>query len=47
MTNSVTIDGKLHVLDDFEVKGNVNLTKGSELVVDGKRTVQGSIVQKS
>ncbi len=27
---------------DLEVKGNVNMGKGSQLVVDGRRTIHGS-----
>jgi hypothetical protein len=39
------LKGKLYIKGDLEVKGNVKLTKGSELVVDGKRTIHGSIIQ--
>ncbi len=46
MAGNLTVDGQLHVLSDLDVKGNVNLLKGSQLIVDGKRTIHGSIKQK-
>lgn len=40
------MNGQLYVLGDLEVKGNVILLNGSELVVEGKRTIHGSIIKK-
>jgi hypothetical protein len=40
------VNGQLHVLGDLEVNGNVTLLKNSQLTVDGKRTIHGSIIKK-
>jgi len=44
-SGSLTLDGRLHVKGDMTVKGNVTLQPGSELIVDGKRTIHGSLKQ--
>lgn len=40
------LNGRLYVKGDLTVKGNVELQPGSELVVDGKRTIHGTIKQR-
>jgi hypothetical protein len=39
----VTINGQLHVKGNFESKHTVSLKPGSQLIVDGKRTIHGSL----
>ena len=39
----LTLNGTLHVKGDMEVNGSVSMKKGSELIVDGRRTIHGSI----
>ena len=39
------LKGKLYIKGELEVKGNVKLAPGSELVVDGKKTIHGSVIQ--
>jgi cytoskeletal protein CcmA (bactofilin family) len=43
LSGGLTINGLLHCKGDLEVKGNVYLKPGSQLVVDGKRTIHGSL----
>jgi cytoskeletal protein CcmA (bactofilin family) len=43
LSGALTINGQLHCKGDFEVKGNVSLKPGSNLIVDGKRTIHGSL----
>lgn len=43
---ALTINGQLHCKKDLEVKGNVYLKPGSQLIVDGKRTIHGSLKEK-
>lgn len=40
---NLTLNGRLYVKGDLEVNGSVKMQKGSELIVDGKRTIHGSI----
>jgi cytoskeletal protein CcmA (bactofilin family) len=46
VTAALKINGILHVQGDLDVKGSVTLSKGSQLIVDGKRTIHGSIKQE-
>lgn len=39
----LTINGQLHVKGNFEAKRTVGLKPGSRLIVDGKRTIHGSL----
>jgi len=41
----MTVNGRLHVKGDLEVRGNVIIGKIGELIVDGKRTVHGSYLK--
>ena len=43
MAGTLRLNGNLHVKGDFEAKGTVWLKQGRELVVDGKRTIHGSV----
>jgi hypothetical protein len=43
LSGGLTINGTLHCKGDFENKGNVYLKPGSQLIVDGKRTIHGSL----
>lgn len=43
MKAGLTLNGTLHVKGDMEVNGSVSMKKGSELIVDGRRTIHGSI----
>ena len=43
LSGGLTINGHLYCKKDFEAKGNVYLNPGSQLVVDGKRTIHGSL----
>lgn len=45
ISGGLKLNGNLHVKGDFEVKGDVKMLKGSQLIVDGKRTVHGSILE--
>ena len=40
---TLRLNGNLHVRGEFEAKGTVWLKKGCELVIDGKRTIHGSV----
>lgn len=40
-SGGVKINGKLHVYGDFTLNGHVKLKVGSELIVDGRRTING------
>ena len=39
----LTVNGKLHVKGDLVVRGSVVVGNGGGLIVDGKRTVHGSV----
>lgn len=43
VSGSLDVDGKLHVKGDLVVLGSVNVGNVAELIVDGKRTVNGKI----
>jgi hypothetical protein len=43
VTSRLTINGTLHVKGDFEAKSTVYMKPGSQLIVDGKRTIHGSL----
>jgi len=40
---NVKISGRLHIKGDFTVHGNVKVQAGSELLVDGRRTIHGKL----
>lgn len=46
LSNNLKLGGNLHVLRDFEIKGNVILQKGGSLTVDGKRTIHGALKEE-
>lgn len=39
---SLTVNSRLHVKGDLDVRGKVIVGESGELVVDGKRTIHGS-----
>jgi cytoskeletal protein CcmA (bactofilin family) len=43
LSGGLTINGQLHCKGDLDVKGNVYMNPGSQLIVDGKRTIHGSM----
>jgi len=45
ISGAVKLNGRLHVRGDLEVKGTVKMQKGSQLIVEGKRTIHGSIIE--
>jgi cytoskeletal protein CcmA (bactofilin family) len=40
---TLTLNGRLHVKGDLDVRGSMTGTKLSELIVEGKRTIHGSV----
>ncbi len=45
LSGALKLNGRLHVRGDFEARGSVKMKRGSQLIVDGKRTIHGSIVE--